>query len=219
MYSILSCSWMIDAASLDTSCTSGFADMSLLVARATDVDMDERIERKLNQELQLLKSFNCNGTINSLILGVDVRTMTRKRNLYPTVSLWRPINVDTPTEYAKVAGNEQNIVLGPANFSTTGVFDYPLDPPVQFQNGDMLGWFQPKESESVVRMYLVNQEGYTTKGQKISTTVPTVLDVNGMKEELSGTALPIYPVIPGDSLVALLLIDVVCGDNCSLCLM
>ena len=72
-------------------------------------------------------------------------------NSYPTVSLWNLgfNDLDQPV-YTKVDGSERSIVLGPSNFSTSGVIEYPLDPPIQFEDGNMLAWLQ---QETVVRMY------------------------------------------------------------------
>lgn len=104
--------------------------------------------------VSLLPSFSCSGTLTGLVLGVDVRTETASRSLYPEVALWRSTNSDDDGRaYEKVHNSQRTVKLTAANFSTTGAFDYPIDPPLEFRSSDILGWNQPKLEDSVVRMY------------------------------------------------------------------
>ena len=98
--------------------------------------------------------FTCSGTLTSLVLGVDVRTETRTRNLYPKVSLWRPREDDG---FVKVSGSGRTVRLTAANFSTSGAFEYTLDSPLPFRVSDILCWEQPELAKSVVRMYAMER--------------------------------------------------------------
>ena len=128
--------------------------------------------------LSLLKAFNCSGTITALVLGVDVRTENGTHDLYPEVSLQRPIDLDEPgpINYEIVSGSERTIRLTPANFSTSGAFDFPLDPPLEFQANDVLAWNQPDPGKSVVRMYAIDGTG--TTGSKSLLIYPVTGEVH-----------------------------------------
>ena len=103
----------------------------------------------LNNELRLIPhaNFSCNGTLISLLLGVDVRTVTSSRNAYPEVQIWRQSQGLIRRE------EKQEIRIAAGDFSPDGVLVYNLTPPVQFQNGDVLAIYQPQQSASVVRVY------------------------------------------------------------------
>ena len=144
-------------------CTAGFPDMNLLINRAAQINGNSVGSTLGDNELRILShmKFNCTGKITSLILGVDVRTETSSRSLFPAISLWTCDMTQTGL-CTKVNGSERNIVLGPSNFSTSGVFEYPLNPPVQFTDGDILGWFQPNDIYSVVRMYQIQKDNFNS---------------------------------------------------------
>uniref|UniRef100_A0A1X7SDY4 Uncharacterized protein n=1 Tax=Amphimedon queenslandica TaxID=400682 RepID=A0A1X7SDY4_AMPQE len=92
--------------------------------------------------------FNCSSTnITSLILGIDVRRATGSINLFPSVRVYRP-NSNDPV-------NERTIYYSTSNVSTSGVFEYPLNPPIPVMSGDLLAVSQPREEESVVRVYYI----------------------------------------------------------------
>ena len=85
-------------------------------------------------------------------LGVDVRTETNHRNEYPTIWLWNKTNkTDT-----YIPDKSVQVLLGPSNFSTEGVFQFSLSTPLQFTGNQVLGIYQPDDDDSVVRFY--NQE-------------------------------------------------------------
>ena len=43
--------------------------------------------------------------------------------------------------------------MSPDNFTTNGTYRYVLSEPVYVSNGNMLGVYQPKDSQSIVRFY------------------------------------------------------------------
>ena len=132
--------------------------------RADQIELNEEVGRKAERDTLYIMnhmSFNCTGSITSLILRAQIRTVTgtgrRTGNSYPAISLWNfGLNDQAEPAYIKVDGSERSIVLGPSNFSTSGVIEYPLNPPIHFEDGNMLGWLQ---QEDMVRMYLVEKAG------------------------------------------------------------
>ena len=96
--------------------------------------------------------FNCSGTITGFLLGVDVRI----RNEYPTIWLW---NKTDETTYTRVVDSSVEIILGPSNFSTDGVYQFSLSTPLQFTANQVLGIYQPVNGDSVVRVYYQEYNG------------------------------------------------------------
>ena len=136
-------------------CVNGFPDVDLIITRASRAPTQAT---RMNSGFSLMNRFTCDGVITSVVLGVDVWTETATRNWYPEVALWRQRGSDSTYPYQKVLGSGRTVTLTPANFSTSGAFDYTLDPPLTFHANDYLGWYQPELSRSVVHMYQDPQE-------------------------------------------------------------
>lgn len=187
---------LVCAGSSAERCTSGFPDMNLLVNRAAQIS-EPTVGDRLDSELYLMPNatFNRSGSILSLVLAVSIRTVTNSRNSYPQIHLWRPTN-DTQGAYVKVNGSERRIILGPSDFSTSGIIEYPLDPPIKFVEGDILGCFQPPASQSVVRMYSITQPGYVAK--RLILPALEEVTISNIKtnetETILDVTLPMYPI-------------------------
>ena len=52
----------------------------------------------------------------------------------------------------------EEIRLDPGAFSPSGVFEYPLSTPINFQSGDILGVWQPIEQDSIARIFYTSNE-------------------------------------------------------------
>uniref|UniRef100_A0A1X7SX18 Uncharacterized protein n=1 Tax=Amphimedon queenslandica TaxID=400682 RepID=A0A1X7SX18_AMPQE len=119
-------------------------DLSLVTYRAEHINTNA-VGNDLDNELRVLQEyqFNCSSTtITSLILGIDVRVATDTRNLYPSVQVFRPNG-------SLVTGSERTIYYSTTNVSTSGVFEYPLNPPIPVMSGDLLAVSQPPQGDSV----------------------------------------------------------------------
>ena len=122
--------------------------------------------------------FNCSGTITGFLLGVDVRTKTNSRDEYPTIWLW---NKTGETTYTRVDNSSVEIILGPSNFSTDGVYQFSLSTPLQFTADQVLGIYQPNNTESVVRFYYQDyscQDIYETPDNASNFTLSTPIRMN-----------------------------------------
>ena len=192
---------LFDIATNSDTCAQGFPDMDLITNRATPNDGPSGEVGTTAQENDLFimnsMSFNCTGNIVSLILRAEIRTVTGSGTQagisYPTISLWNlGLNEQMDRQvYTKVNGSERSIVLGPSNFSTSGVIEYPLDPPIEFEEGNMLAWLQQEE---VVHMYWIDEANIATIGLPDNldplSTVVDMLDAVIANNQ----ALMIYPV-------------------------
>ena len=162
-------------------CANGFPDLKLIAARTSETTSGA----KYISGLVLLNLFTCNGTLTGLVLGVDVRTGTAMRNRYPEVSLWRSNDSvgesDEFDDYEIVPGSERTVRITPANFSTSGVFEYHLDRSLEFQAYDVLAWKQPEPKQSVVRLFDTQRErsSRSSKKTKRSNPVPLLYPITG----------------------------------------
>ena len=133
-------------------------DYELLIQKTEQIGInDGRSElhgNRLGSEIHSIMpslEFNCSGTITGFLLGVNVRTATDSRDEYPTtIWLW---NKTDETTYTRVIDSSVEIILGPSNFSTNGVYQFSLSTPLQFTDNQVLGIYQPIRLDSVVRFY------------------------------------------------------------------
>ena len=90
-------------------------------------------------------SFTCNGSIQRWVLGAR----WEGNEEYIELQIWRPSGdgVYTKIGYTTIIVNE------PAE-----LYEYPLSPPLAFQTGDVLGYYQPEPSRSQLRVRF-EQEG------------------------------------------------------------
>ena len=165
-------------------CTGKFMDLSLVTYRAEHI-ANTAVGNDLDNELRVLQEyqFNCSSTnITSLVLGIDVREATNSRNLFPSVQVFRPNG-------SLVTGSERTIYYSTSNVSTSGVFEYPLNPPIPVMSGDLLAVSQPPQGDSVVRVYHINS---ITANSQVFNYGNTYVDlvVNPTTDEL----ILVYPV-------------------------
>ena len=155
------CSYVILCTVAVSGCTSGFMQLDLLKKRAEKITSGNVVSgNKLDHELRVVPglNFTCNGSITSLLLGVDVRTVDGNRVEYPEVQIWRgeQRTIFGFVTFVYARQSRTNITLTAGNSSPDGVLQYNLTTPIPFQSGDILGVYQPPESDSVVRLFYVN---------------------------------------------------------------
>ena len=89
-----------------------------------------------------------------LLWEVTLRTPNNNRQLFPSVQIWRP-QCNRPNRYYRVLETERTIYYSTNNVSTNGVFEYPLDPPIPVQSGNILAISQPSQENSTFRVYYI----------------------------------------------------------------
>ena len=146
-------------------------ELDLLRRRAEKISGGEAGEdtgKGLNNEFRLTpgESFSCSGTMTGLLLVGAVRN---GRNKYPVIQIWRNTGGNTYTR-----NSSQEIRLAEGAFSPDGVLQYNLTTPMSFQSGDVLGVYQPKQQNSVVRVYYDASDS-TTYTYQVSKNNPTSL--------------------------------------------
>ena len=139
------------AQGLEQECTR-FMSQSLVAYRAKNL-RNSAVGSSLTETVRVLQEyqFNCSSNITSLILGIDVRAGHR---LLPSVQVFRRIG--DSNQYNLVTGSERAIYYSTSNVSTSGVFEYPLNPPIPVMSGDLLAVSQPSPAFSIVRIYYID---------------------------------------------------------------
>ena len=164
-----------EANTVEQQCTERFMELELVTHRAQRIGIGANGTR-LSDTIRILEEyqFNCTSTnITSVILGIDVRTVRasqpNRRDRFPSIQLWRP-NPGSPGQYLVDTDSERFIYYSTSNISTNGVFEYPLNPPISVNSGDLLAISQPTEGESVVRVYYIDGINFQSHGESFGTT-------------------------------------------------
>ncbi len=145
-------------------CTEGFMDYELLKQKSSQIS-PEYAGSVLNNDLSSTDhawryvmpslSFTCSGTITGFLLGVKVINNgdSSSRNEYPRIILF---NV-SGSNY--ILTGERDIILNANDFSTSGLFNYTLSSPIQYNSNQVLGIYQPNSGDSVVELFYQSYNG------------------------------------------------------------
>ena len=168
-------------------------DLELMIRKAPLVDSDNNgLDTQLSiNELRIITNmtFTCSGNLTSMILGIELhRPDLFIRNLYPQIQLWRPSN-DNIT-YQKVTARE--VILSPANFSTDGATRFEITPPIEFNEGDVLGVYQPALFRSVVIFYYTEVQAPVLSLIANPTDIPSTVNLTSFTPVTQ--SLLIYPI-------------------------
>ena len=163
--------------------------------RAQRIGMNQP-ENYLSNTLRVLQEyqFNCSSTnINSLILGINIRTTRNEWNsnsltLFPSVQVFRP-NGSIVNQYNLVTGSERTIYYSTSNVSTSGVYEYPLNPPISVMSGDLLAVSQPPQDRSAVRVYYIRGVSFRSSQQSIGSS-----NINLNNSPVTNQLILVYPV-------------------------
>jgi hypothetical protein len=169
-------------------------DLDLITYRAQQIGV-RQIGNRLNNEIIVLMDyeFNCSvSNITSVILGINVRLPTKRRTLFPTLQLWRHA-----TDHQYVKAHERIIYYSTFNISTNGVFEYPLEPPILANGGDLLAVSQGSEGDSIVRLYQINGVSFKTHKLSVDTT-DAILATPTNTDRL----ILVYPVTDGNCVLS-----------------
>ena len=117
--------------------------------------------------------FSCTGLLTKWIIGSEVKS---SGNSYPELQLWR---TSDGTTYLKNSSSLVN--TDPGSPLYTGVYEYILDPPMEFQEGDVFGLYKPMESQSYLNVFLQENSGPFAYGQESDASTPlTEITVNSI---------------------------------------
>ena len=178
--------YYITATSVD-QCIDRIMDISLLHYRARRIGIDG-IGTRLDNDIRILSDiqFNCSTIINSVILGIDVRN---NRDGFPSVQIWRPSG---DSNYAFVPDSERFIFYTTENVSRTGVYDYPLEPPLDVEPGDLLAFSQPPHGVNSVQGYYINPVNFNSHSISFGDTTADL-----SKSPINNNLVLVYPIVAG----------------------
>ena len=92
-------------------------------------------------------TFTCNGSITKWIVGAKYENHAK----LPELQIWRTTGENSYTK--------ANFSQLPSNTLSGAVAEYTLSTPLEFQEGDILGVYQPKNMESALVVYYQERDG------------------------------------------------------------
>ena len=121
-----------------SQCTSGFiSEEELRTVLIAPMNRAQRIIPSLR--------FDCDGAITKWIVAASWRNAATATS-FPDLQIWR--NSSENGVYMKV-GNTTLIATSP---NSSWLYEFPVEPSLPFQRGDILGIFQPRGSQSGLRI-------------------------------------------------------------------
>ena len=131
-------------------------------------------------------SFACSGTVVKWIVGAEWRGNS---DAYTELQIWRR---SSGSVYTKV--NSTTIMVGTENDSQ--LYEYPLETPLAFQEGDILGYFQPDKDNSELDLYLEYSRRLTAYCNTVDQLEPPTgpFDISGAT---SDSHYPLITVVTG----------------------
>ena len=122
-------------------------------------------------------TFTCNGFITKWIVGAGDIDIGEQQNTQ--VQIWRR---GTSNEYSRV-GATPLVLVGT---SYPNVYEYLLNPPLEFKEGDILGVYQPDKSDNLQKLYYQKYTGPLNYARTNIKSPPSwaVLDSNSLATQL-----------------------------------
>ena len=125
-------------------------------------------ERDRQQRLFPNITFTCNGFITKWIVG---GTTDNTKSLQPELQIWRNTG---GTSYTKASFS----VL-PFSTLVSNVAEYTLSTPLEFQEGDILGVYQPRRLDSALVVYYQECDGPVNYQEGSNSLSTVTLDTPG----------------------------------------
>ena len=130
------------------SCTGNFLSRSALRQGALNVNINDVRRRDNQQRLFPDITFTCNGSITKWIVG---GTAENGASL-PELQIWQNIGKNSYTK------TKFSLIPSSAIFNNN-VAEYTLSTPLEFQEGDILGVYQPRQQNSALVVYYQERDG------------------------------------------------------------
>ena len=128
-----------------SECTSGFASLYHIDIVEGNTNIRPSGYR---ESLFPAITFNCTGKITKWIFAAN---WEGSNQMHTELNIWRRIGSNT---YRKVGGTTVRV----GGHNITEVYEYTVNPPLAFQEGDILGYFQPVRYISQLDLYLEESE-------------------------------------------------------------
>ena len=133
----------------------------------------DEVKQFRDQQLAIFPDINfiCSGEVVKWIMGGRFRNNEKN---FPELHIWRPSGSSL---YQKVNGT----IISFLSKEADRVYEYTVDPPLQFQPGDILGLFHPDSSDTILRLDYVTDSTsvYYSQYLSISESGNSLFDING----------------------------------------
>ena len=156
---------------VDPGCTDGFVSLNDL--RSKSLPLAFTTDFNTLNIVPSLK-FSKSGNISKFVFGGRFLTMANSRQLYPEIQVWRLSKNESDPQsntdnYIRVTliGNE----TAPTFSGRINVYEFIFDTPFSVQEGDVLGYYQPPSSSSLMGLVAVDDgrtDSYYLFGQNPS---------------------------------------------------
>ena len=166
----------------DPPCTSGFLSPFELRQQTLDVNINGVTSRNQQQHLFPEINFTCNGSITKWIVGAEMRA---SGTVQPELQIWRRDSWRR-NRYTKVDFS----LLIPNETSDPNIHEYYPDPPLEFQEGDILGVYTPRRDDSQLVVYYQENTGPQNYGRiSVDPLAPTVFTYGNTASQIG------YPLV------------------------
>ena len=144
-------------------CANGFVTLERMRGTLTTLN-GGRTVRYNSQNLFPNITFTCEANVSKWIIGE--RTVNNRVSR-PELHLWR-LKPNTIADYQRVYTSGALADDGPT--IADRVYEYPMDPPLTVQPGDVLGIYQPTSGSSRLRIFYEEDVGAEALYQTISSS-------------------------------------------------
>ena len=152
------------------ACLNGFLSETELRQQTLKVNINGVVSRPRQQHLFPDIRFTCNGSITKWIVGAQTRTVGRPDEL-PSLQIWRR---ERETNLYTQVGSSR---LDTSTSNSSVVVEYIPNPPLEFQEGDILGVYQPDTDQSKLVLYYQRSTGPTSYGH-VGDAPPTSMSLS-----------------------------------------
>ena len=126
-----------------SECTSGFSTTFHIDV----VEGQAKLTRHEGRQVLIPKMyFSCAGRLTKWIFPAKWEGNSQA---YTELQIWRKLHVNGSV-YQKVEATTIRVM----NESSNKIYEYSVDPPLDFLDGDIVGYFQPKKRDSQLDIYL-----------------------------------------------------------------
>ena len=148
MCSIMNLCFVTDAG----HCANGFLDPTDLRDMTARLKIHNVTTKEKEQRLFPNITFTCNGAITKWIVGAGNVNISNSDN--SQLQIWRR-GSSSNTTYNKIGAS----ILIPNETSHPNVHEYIPNPPLEFQEGDILGVYQPDDTDNQLKLYYQENTG------------------------------------------------------------
>ena len=145
----------------------GFLTVSELRHQTLQVNINSVASRFMQQRLFPAIQFTCSGFVTKWIVGAHAKSgiVTDHELHMPEIQIWRRVGRNN---YTKIGST---VLSTEATQPTANVYEYAVSP-LMFQEGDILGVYQPLEEDSQLVVYYQENSGPLNYRQSGNVSTP-----------------------------------------------